>query len=242
MPHESTVPEFESRARNLASVLSRKTVPQLMELMSISKDLGELNLERYKTFPANLESSHAKEAILQFQGDVFQGLELASYGARDNKYLKDHLGILSGMYGILRPFDKMHPYRLEMGSRLSVDGAANLYQFWGHRITYALNTRLKESGSRVLMNLASEEYSRSVDFSSIQASIASVDFLDFRNGKWKVISTNAKRARGIMLNWIIKTRPASISALKKFKDGYEFSEEVADSNGVHRLIFHRMES
>ena len=238
----TTIPEFEADARKLAGLMEKKSVPQLMELMSISKDLAELNRDRYRDFPASLSKSDAKEAILQFQGDVFQGLNLARYGSKEFKYLNDHLGILSGMYGLLRPFDRMHPYRLEMGSRIRIGEAQGLYQFWGKRITDALKKRIQQSGAKVLMNLASDEYSRSVDLKCIDEPIASADFLELRNGKWKVVSTNAKRARGIMLDWMIRKRPASISALKKFDVGYEFTEEVADSKGIHRLVFHKKDT
>tara|TARA_B100001778_G_scaffold203596_1_gene168183 strand:+ start:268 stop:1059 length:792 start_codon:yes stop_codon:yes gene_type:complete len=242
MPSEATLPVFEDEARQLASLLSRKSVTQLMELMSISKDLAELNRERYNTFPGSLKKSQATAAILQFQGDVYQGLELNSYGARENKYLRDHLSILSGMYGLLRPFDLMHPYRLEMGSRLKVSTNSNLYRFWGNRITDALKKRIQESGAKVLMNLASDEYFRAVNLKEIVVPVATADFLELRKGKWKVISTNAKRARGTMLNWIIQNRPGTISALKKFDVGYEFAEEVADAHGIHRMVFHRKET
>ena len=236
---EATIPVFESEAREIASILAKKSVSQLMDLMGISKDLAELNQDRYAKFPRSLKNSPATEAILQFQGDVFQGLELEKYGAREIRYLKDQLSILSGMYGILRPFDKMHPYRLEMGTRLKVEDRKNLYQFWGSKITDEINQRIQDGKCKTLLNLASDEYARSVDMGSIQATVAAVEFLEFRNGKCKVVSTNAKRARGIMLNWILKNRPGTISALKKFNVGYEFADEVADGRGVHRLVFHK---
>lgn len=239
MPSEDTIPGFEKEARRLAEFLSPMSSSALMKLMDISKDLADLNLERYQTFPDSLKKSSAPPAILQFQGEVFQALRLSEYGTREHKYLKDHVGILSGMYGLLRPYDKMHPYRLEMGTRLKIDSARNLYEFWGHRITDAINKKLQKHGIRTLLSLASDEYARSVDFSSIQATVASVDFLEFKAGKWKVVSMNAKRARGKMLDWMIRKRPGSLSALKKYDEGYEFSEEVADGAGIHRLIFRR---
>ncbi|MCB1169655.1 MAG: YaaA family protein [Leptospiraceae bacterium] len=242
MPSERTLPEFESSARQLAGLLSHKSVSSLMDLMKISRDLAELNRQRYQTFPANFASAEIKPAILQFQGEVFQGLEIQDYGSKEFKYLKNHLGILSGMYGILRPYDAMHPYRLEMGTRIKVENTRNLYEFWGRRITDAINRRLNENRCKSLLNLASDEYAKSVDFSLIESNVATAEFKEYRGGKWKVVSMNAKRARGTMLNWIIRNRPAGISALKKFDVGYEFAEEVADGNGIHRLIFHKTDS
>ncbi|MCB1139934.1 MAG: YaaA family protein [Leptospiraceae bacterium] len=242
MPATTTRPEFESTARELALILSRRSTSSLMDLMKISRELAELNRQRYQTFPADFAGPELEPSILQFQGEVFQSLQIPEYGSKEHKYLKNYLGILSGMYGLLRPYDAMHPYRLEMGTRISVQNARNLYQFWGKRITDAINRNMSENRCKSLLSLASDEYAKCVDFSLIQGNIATAEFKEYRAGQWKVVSRNSKRARGTMLNWIIWNRPAGISALKKFNAGYEFAEEVADANGIHRLVFHKTES
>jgi len=212
-----------------------------MKLMDISQDLADLNQQRYRDFPGKLKESNAHPAILQFQGDVFQGLQLDSYGSKEYNHLSKHLGILSGMYGILSPFDLMHPYRLEMGTRIKVGDKKNLYQYWGNRITDELNKRMSAVKAKHLLNLASDEYAKSVVLSEIQGTIVTVDFREYRSAKWKVVSYNAKRARGAMLDWVIRHRPGSVGALKKFNEGYEFVEETADAAGVHRLLFHKQD-
>lgn len=223
--YDNTLPKFQKEALELIDVLKQKSEPQVKELMSISDQLAQINVERYHKFTKKKDPTHARHAIFAFQGDVYQGLEAEDFSKDELEYSQSHFRILSGLYGLIRPLDLIQPYRLEMGTKLTVNGSKNLYEFWGDKIANQLNMDLKNQGDKLLINLASVEYFKSVDRKKLKAKVIDVDFKDFSNGEYKVVSFFAKKARGMMSRFIIKNQPTSVDELKSFDyEGYYFDE------------------
>jgi len=221
-----TEPRFLTEASKLSKKLRKMSPEDLSELMNISSSLGELNFQRYANWQTPLAPGEARQALFAFKGDVYLGLKAQDYSPADVSYAQKHLRILSGLYGILRPLDLMLPYRLEMGTALKTDKGDNLYQFWGDKLTCALNDELATQRSRVLINLASNEYFKSLDLKKIDAEIVQPVFKDFASGKFRVLSFFAKKARGEMASWIVRNRIDSPRALSAFDvDGYKYSDE-----------------
>ena len=202
---------------------------QLQEMMDISENIAELNVDRYKTFKTPFTTKNAKQAIFAFKGDVYSGLELSSFDEDDYAYAQDHLRILSGLYGCLRPLDLIQPYRLEMKTRLKNDRGDNLYQFWDDRITRSINKELKKQKEAVLVNLASNEYFKSVKPKLLEGRLLNINFKETKNGKTRVVAIFAKRARGMMADYIIRNRIENPEDLKKFRlGGYKFNKDLSD--------------
>jgi cytoplasmic iron level regulating protein YaaA (DUF328/UPF0246 family) len=196
--------------------------------MGISPKLAELNVDRYKTWKQPFTTENAKQSLLAFKGDVYRDIESDKFTASDFDFAQQHLRILSGLYGVLRPLDLMQPYRLEMGTKLKNKRGANLYEFWGTKITKSLNLALAQSKSDILVNLASNEYFNSVIPDDLDAEIITPIFKDTKNGKLKIISFFAKRARGMMTNFIIRKGITDPLQLKKFKvAGYKFDKSLS---------------
>lgn len=232
-----TQPEFLTAAEELVEVLRLKAPAELSELMSISAKLGELNSQRFLDWHSPFTPDNAKAAVLAFKGDVYTGLEVEQFGKEDFAFAQKHLRILSGLYGLLRPLDLIQPYRLEMGTRLANPGGRNLYEYWGDRITQVLNRQLKSLGSQTLVNLASDEYFKSVQPKQLKAEIIQPVFQDLKGGKYKIISFYAKKARGMMAAWAIRNRLADPEALKRFDvAGYRYDPGSSD---VWRWVFRR---
>lgn len=212
----------------------------LCSLMGISEKLGQLNAQRYLDWHTPFNKSNAKPAIEAFKGDVYTGLEAGNFSQEDFAFAQDHLRILSGLYGVLRPLDLMQPYRLEMGTKLDNDRGDNLYQFWGDRLSKEINKQLKKNDSSLLVNLASNEYFNAIDNPSLKANIVTPVFKDFKNGKYKIISFFAKKARGLMAAYIIQNRLTTVEQLKAFTvGGYHFDQDQSDEN---TLVFLRKEA
>ncbi len=221
-------PRFEKETQALVNNLKKKRAPALMELMSISEQLGQLNVDRYRSFETPFTEENAKQAILAFKGDVYTGLEAEGFSNEDLDYAQNHLRILSGLYGLLRPLDLMQAYRLEMGTRLKIRRATNLYQFWGEKITKALNADLAETNNTVLLNLASKEYFKAIKPKQLAVPVVTVDFKENRNGVYKVISFTAKKARGDMSKHIIQQRIEQVNDLKDLKVlDYTYNAELS---------------
>jgi cytoplasmic iron level regulating protein YaaA (DUF328/UPF0246 family) len=202
---------------------------QLREMMDISENIAELNVDRYKTFKTPFTTKNAKQAIFAFKGDVYSGLELSSFDEDDYAYAQDHLRILSGLYGCLRPLDLIQPYRLEMKTKLKNERGDNLYQFWDDRITRSINKELKKQKEAVLVNLASNEYFKSVKPKLLEGRLLNINFKETRNGKTRVVAIFAKRARGMMADYIIRNRIENPEDLKKFRlGGYKFNKDLSD--------------
>ena len=202
---------------------------QLQEMMDISENIAELNVDRYKTFKTPFTTKNAKQAIFAFKGDVYSGLELSSFNEDDYAYAQDHLRILSGLYGCLRPLDLIQPYRLEMKTKLKNERGDNLYQFWDDRITKSINKELKKQKEAVLVNLASNEYFKSVKPKLLEGRLLNINFKETKNGKTRVVAIFAKRARGMMADYIIRNRIENPEDLKKFRlGGYKFNKDLSD--------------
>lgn len=225
---EYTTPSFVKDSDTLMKELKKMKPQKLGELMSISKALATLNYERNQQWRPEFSPEEAKQAVLAFTGDVYQGLEATSLEATDLAYAQNHLRILSGLYGLLRPLDLIHPYRLEMGTKLPVGKASNLYDFWDMKLTEEVNKQLKASVSPVLVNLASNEYFKSIKSKKIEGRILTPVFKDEKNGTFKVISFYAKKARGLMARYLIENRVEDPEGLKGFDgEGYIFNQEMS---------------
>jgi cytoplasmic iron level regulating protein YaaA (DUF328/UPF0246 family) len=225
-------PTMLDHSAELVEVLATKSPDDLARLMSISDSLAELNFERFQTWERPFTPESARQAILAFDGDVYAGLEARSFNQRDFTHAQKVLRILSGLYGVLRPLDLMLPYRLEMGSKLATDRGKDLYAFWGDRIADTLNKAMIDSpGHGTLVNLASNEYFKSVDKAVLEAPVVSPAFLDAKGaGDYKTIAFFAKRARGAMASWIIRNRVTSPDDLGGFDGmGYEFDPDRSSS-------------
>ena len=220
----STRPQFIERAAELVKEAREMTPEDLRELMGVSEKIAELNHRRFMNWSEPFTLNNAKQAILAFKGDVYTGLDAETLSADQLRFAQQHLRILSGLYGLLRPLDLMQPYRLEMGIRFATPGGRNLYEFWGDSLTRALNAQLGKSGSRVLVNLASNEYFKSLQPGALDAEIISPVFKDLKGGKYKVISFYAKKARGQMARFIIENELNEPDGLRRFRrDGYRYN-------------------
>lgn len=234
-----TRPELLDYSQQLISEARKLSAPQIATLMSISDKLASLNATRFHEWHPDFTPENARQAILAFKGDVYTGLQAEEFSEADFDFAQHHLRMLSGLYGVLRPLDLMQPYRLEMGIRLENRKGKDLYAFWGDTITEKLNDALKAQGDDVVINLASDEYFKAVKPKKLQGRIIKPVFLDEKNGKFKVISFYAKKARGLMSRFIIKNRLTSAAQLTAFNDeGYCFDEE-ASTHG--ELVFKRYE-
>lgn len=226
-----TTPDYMGDSKQLIQRLRNFSAMDLAELMKLSMKLAELNFDRYEAWKPKCTEKNAKQAILAFQGDVYRGLDAASFSAADFKFAQQHLHILSGLYGLLRPLDLMQAYRLEMGTRLETMRGKNLYEFWGSTITEGLNKQLKKNKTNTLINLASNEYFKSVKTKELDADIITPAFKEFKNGDYKMIGIYAKRARGLMSRYIIKNKLKDPQVLKDFDaEGYRFSSKLSTAN------------
>ncbi len=226
-----TNPDFIEDAQELISQLKKFKSEDVIELMGVSEKIADLNVERFKQWQKPFTTDNAKQAVLAFKGDVYTGLDAETMKANDFKFAQKHLRILSGLYGLLRPMDLMQPYRLEMGKKLETKRGKNLYQFWGEQITDALNSQLKSLKSDVLINLASNEYFKSIKPKLLDAEIITPAFKDYKNGDYKMISFFAKKARGMLSRYIIDNRITNAEDIKSFDvDGYTFNSKMTDGN------------
>lgn len=224
----ATQPAFLEQSAQLMNELQQLTPDKISSLMKISSKLGELNHQRFMDWQIPFTKSNAKQAALAFKGDVYTGLDAESFSATDFKFAQQHLRILSGLYGVLRPLDLIQPYRLEMGTKFPNQGGKDLYQFWGTGPTEALNEQLRKLKTDVVLNLASNEYFRAVNKKLLNARIVAPAFKDLKNGNYKIISFYAKKARGLMAAWVVQNGITDVKQLKKFKaDGYRFSADLS---------------
>ena len=238
LPH--TQPLFVPQAAQLIDLLREKSPQQIASLMSLSDTLAGLNVARYAAWRPKFTAKNARQAVLAFNGDVYGGLDARSLPIDDLQWLQDHACILSGLYGVLRPLDYMRPYRLEMGTRLANTQGKDLYQFWGSKISNYLNARLQRDLSPVVVNLASQEYFKSVDLKALKARVVECVFQDYRDGQYKVVSFYAKRARGLMARFAAVHRVLTPRQLEGFDaEGYTFD---AKASQPERLLFRRQQA
>lgn len=238
LPERShTQPLFVDDAKKLIKVLKTKSVAEVGELMSISESLSELNAQRYAQWKPVFDTDHARQAALAFNGDVYEGLDAKSLSAKQLDWAQDHVAILSGLYGVLRPLDLMRPYRLEMGTRLQTPAGSNLYEFWGSRIAQYINERLAEDKHPIIVNLASDEYFKSVNRKALQARVVQCVFQEYKAGTYKIVSFYAKRARGLMARYAIQHKVATPKGLTGFDvEGYSFAPGASTND---KLVFRR---
>ncbi len=228
----ATQPGFIEDSERLVAELQKLPPDGISKLMNISSKLGDLNHERFMKWQVPFTTNNAKQSMLAFKGDVYSGLDAEGFSASDFRYAQKHLRILSGLYGLLRPLDLIQPYRLEMGTKFSNQRGKDLYQFWDDSITVALNKLLKSLKSDVVVNLASNEYFRAVHQKKLQANVVSPAFKDLKNGKYKIISFYAKKARGQMTRWIIQNGIRDAKQLSKFSiANYQYSADLSTPHG-----------
>ncbi|WP_163577940.1 peroxide stress protein YaaA [Halomonas faecis] len=235
-----TQPDLLDRSQTLVDILRGYSPQRLSELMGISDKLAGLNAARFAEWQPPFTPENAKPAAQAFQGDVYQGLAADTFSDTDSAFAQDHLRILSGLYGLLRPLDLIQPYRLEMGTRLENPAGKDLYAFWKPLLTEELGKAVAASGSPVLLNLASNEYFKAIDPKRLKARIITPVFKDEKNGKLKIISFYAKKARGLMAAWVIRQRLDDPDGLKDFDiAGYRYNATLSEGD---TLVFTRAES
>lgn len=228
---------FPKETKELVDVLKGKSSQDLQKMMSVSENIGNLNVARYKNFKARFTDSNSRNSIMAFKGDVYLGLDAPSLDEKGIDFAQSHLRILSGLYGLLKPLDLIQPYRLEMGTKLTVGEHGNLYKYWEDKIVKLLLKDLKAQGDNVILNLASNEYFKAVKRNSLKAQVVNVDFKDLKNGEYKMISFFAKKARGLMSRYIIDNQINDIENIKGFDyEGYYFD---ANNSTDDNLLFKR---
>lgn len=234
-----TQPRLLEQSQQLIDVCRKLSATEIASLMTVSEKIANLNVERFRDWNAEFDFSNARQALFAFKGDVYTGLDAYHLKDHDIDFAQQHLRMLSGLYGLLRPLDLMMPYRLEMGTKLKNSRGNNLYEFWGSIITDQINRDLAEIDAKLLVNLASDEYYKSVNEKKIRAEIIKPVFLDQKNGKYKVISFYAKKARGLMARYLIENKLSQVEQLKAFdSEGYYFD---AESSSNKELVFKRDE-
>ena len=236
VPH--TEPLFVKQSTQLISLMRKKSAPQVAEMMDISAALAKLNVARYKAWRRNFTADNSRQAVLAFNGDVYGGLDAKTLKTEELEWAQEHLCILSGLYGVLRPLDWMQPYRLEMSIRVANPQGANLYKFWGSRISDYLNKRQAQEKQPVVVNLASQEYFKAVDLQALKVRVVECVFEEQRDdGQYKVISFMAKRARGLMARYAVTHKVTSVKKLEAFQaEGYVFEGAASTPE---RLVFRR---
>ncbi len=232
-----TIPQFTAQTNQLIRILKKKSLDEIKSMMHISDNLAVLNRTRYKVFSKEYTDENAKSAIMAFKGDVYTGLDAETLDSGSLDYVNQHVRILSGLYGLLLPFDRMQPYRLEMGTRLENKKGTNLYHFWGDTISKTLNKQLKEMEADTIVNLASNEYYKAVDKKKLKARVIDIDFREDKDGEYKFVSFFAKKARGTMTRYIAENQITNPADLRGFDyDNYRYEERGSSEN---QLLFVR---
>lgn len=222
---QNSMPDFLEHSQQLINNLRNYSALDLAELMHLSMNLAELNFDRYHDWTQNITEDNAKQCLLAFKGDVYAGMDAESFSEEDFEYAQSHLRILSGLYGLLKPMDMMMPYRLEMGTKLKNERGDHLYAFWGEIITQAINEQLKQQGDDVLINLASNEYFKSVKPKLVEGRIITPQFKERKGDAYKMIGVYAKKARGLMSRYILTNQLTNPEEIKGFNtEGYAFDE------------------
>ena len=230
-------PQFVPQSSELIKLLRLKTPADIAAMMDLSAALAELNVARFQAWRPRFSHADSKPAVLAFNGDVYEGLAAATLSTAQLQWAQEHLAILSGLYGVLRPLDLIRPYRLEMGSRLANPAGTNLYKFWGERLAEHLNARTRAGQVPVIVNLASQEYFRAANRPGLQPRVIECVFEDWKNGQYKIISFFAKRARGLMARYAITERIDTPAGLHDFAaEGYAFQPALSEPG---RLVFRR---
>ena len=233
----STIPEFLYKSEKLIAKLKQLNSEQLSKLMSISPKLAQLNFERFQQWNLPFTSENAYQAFFAFKGEVFNGLDAETLSDEEVRFAQDHLAILSGLYGILRPLDLIQPYRLEMGLKATLIGNMNLYNFWIDSITAGLQSALDNQNDNILINLASNEYFKSINIKNLNARVITPVFKESKGGAFKIVTIYTKKARGLMTRFIIQNKLERPEQLKFFdSEGYYFNESLSSES---KFVFTR---
>ncbi len=236
---EASQPRMNTQAQTLAKIAKQQSPADLKSLMRISDDLANLNAERFQAFALNGRSNSAKPAIFTFDGDVYWGLDAKTFSDDDLDFAQDHVRILSGLYGVLRPLDSIQPYRLEMGTKLKNPRGDNLYTFWGDSIAKTLNADDADQADRTIVNLASNEYFKAVDQKTLDAPVLNFSFLNIKDGKARSLMYYAKFARGLMARWVVQNRIEKADDLRGFDlEGYRYDKATSTAD---KLVFARQQ-
>lgn len=231
--HTPTQPEFQNETQTLVALMQKKKAADIKKLMGVSDKLAELNYERYQSFAPKFTRDNARAALFAFKGDVYDNMDAAHYSRDDLNFAQNHIRILSGLYGLLRPLDLMQPYRLEMGIGLKNTAGSNLYDFWGDKLTEKINQASMGLADGFVLNLASQEYFKAVKAKKLRRPLVNVALKQIKNGDLKTIGLMAKRARGAMADWVVKNRITKQSDLKAFNaQGYAFMPELSDNENM----------
>ncbi len=223
-----TIPDYLENSAELIEIMSKKSLRDLVKMMQVSQKIAELNVDRFKSWELPFSPVNARQALLAFKGDVYNGINTSTLSEDDFSYAQRHLRILSGLYGLLRPLDLIQPYRLEMGLKLNSKKVNTLYQFWGDKITDELTLLLEEQETPVLVNLASNEYFKSVKTKNLECRLITPEFRDLKNGEYKIVQFFAKKARGLMVRYAIDNSIIKSEDLKNFDyDGYTFNSKLS---------------
>ncbi len=234
---QATQPRFLEDASQLVEQLQILDETDIGALMHISEKIAALNVRRYQDFHTPLDDSNAKPALFSFQGDVYKPIDALSYDDETLDFTNQHVRILSGLYGLLHPLDYLYPYRLEMGTKLPNARGKNLYEFWGEQVTQALNDDLKAQGSDVVLNLASTEYSKAVKPAKLHGRYVTAEFKERKGDAYKVIGIHAKKARGLMVDYVVRERITELDAITGFdREGYVFNPAMS---GEDTMVFTR---
>ena len=235
-----TIPELLNDSALLVEQLRKLSASEYSKLMGVSEKLAKLNVARYANWQTAATPANAKQALLAFKGDIYSGIETEKYKSRDFDFAQQHVRILSGLYGILRPLDLIQPYRLEMAAKLPTAEGKNLYSFWGDRITASLKALLKQEKSGVIVNLCSAEYFRAIQSNELEATVIAPAFKEFKDGTYRFVTIYGKKARGLMCNYIIQNKLERIADLKSFdSEGYRYNKKISSD---HEWVFTRGES
>lgn len=234
---QATRPQFVDRAAELIEVLQRKTPAEVASLMDLSDPLAQLNVARYAAWSRRFTAANSRPAVFAFNGDVYEGLQAQSLSAADLAWAQQHVLILSGLYGLLRPLDKLQPYRLEMGTRLATTAGPDLYSYWGDTLAQTINARQATKKAPVVINLASQEYFKAARRKALHGRVVECVFEEWHGGQWKIISFHAKRARGLMARHVIHHRLTATRQLQGFEaEGYAYDPTASEPD---RLVFRR---
>ena len=235
---EFTQPEYLKETEKIVSEIRQLSAYELSKLLNINANLGQLNADRYFNWHKPFTPKNAKQAVFVFNGEVFHGLDAASFTKEDIEYLQKHLRILSGLYGILRPLDLIQPYRLEISTKLPIENTKDIYNFWGEKLTKSINKAIIDSGKpKVILNLASSEYFKAINRKSLNAEVIDFEFLENKEDVYKPIVMYTKKARGLMTRYVIENRIENLEELKGFaSEGYWYSEKLSTEN---KFVFTR---
>ena len=226
-----TIPDYLENSAELVEIMSKKSLGDLVNMMQVSQKIAELNVERFKSWKMPFSPVNARQALLAFKGDVYNGIDTSTFSENNFSYAQLHLRILSGLYGLLRPLDLIQPYRLEMGLKINSKKINTLYQFWGNKITHEIIHLLEEQKTPVLVNLASNEYFKSVKTENLKCRLITPEFRDLKNGEYKMIQFFAKKARGLMVRYAIDHSISRPEDLKSFDyEGYSYNSKLSLSD------------